>query len=250
LAWGYRHRWSGGATLAGLCLGLSQYFYSGNKISFFLLIYVIALLYRQDPDRRRMVIHLGKMAFTALVVAAPITLFALLQPDLYFLRARMVYGWQPAAIVEAVGDYDLWRYFWFQMGRSFGAYTTVPEITGFYGPGVPFLIGLSAPLFVIGALWTIWQRHWIPALWIATTTIFGGIMLTGAPSSSHFAVVIPAVCWLTAVPLGWLWQRGYWKIAIALLVVVMATDLFFYFGSYVPSGPRDLVNPMPGWPWP
>ena len=35
LAWGYRKNWSGGAVLSGLALGLSQYFYSGNKISFF-----------------------------------------------------------------------------------------------------------------------------------------------------------------------------------------------------------------------
>ena len=36
--WGWRRNWSGGAVLSGLALGLSQYFYSGNKIVFFLLL--------------------------------------------------------------------------------------------------------------------------------------------------------------------------------------------------------------------
>jgi len=179
---------------------------------------------------------------------APITLFALIQPDVFFNRSRVVFGWQSNAIITAVGDYKLADYLWQQIWRNFGAFTTVPEITGFYGPGVPFLIGVAAPLFVIGIMWSFWSRQWVPVLWILLTVFFGGILLTGAPSSSHYVVSIPAICWLTAVPLNWLWENGRWRLALFLLITIMITDLGFYFGIYVPGEPRDLVNQIPDWP--
>lgn len=247
--WGWQRQWSGGAVIAGLALGLSQYFYAGSKVGIFLLAYAVYVLYRRTPDQRRLLIHGGKLLVTAATVAAPIALFAMLMPEVYFQRSRIVFGWQYGAIIEAVGEYNLGQYLWQQIWRNAGAFTAVPEITGFYGPDVPFLIGLAAPLFVIGFLWSLWQHRWLPVLWVLLTILFGGIMLTGAPSSSHFVVVIPAICWLTAVPLGWLWQRGHWKTALLLLAAIMATDLIFYFGIYVLRPPRDLFNPMPPWPF-
>lgn len=249
-AWGYRRGWSGGAVLSGLALGLSFYFYAGNKISLFLLPLVMLMAYRQDPDRQRLLIHTGKLGLTAVAAGAPITLFALIQPQVFFARSRVVYAWQEPAIVDAVGQLDYGAYLWHQIWRNVGAFVAVPDITGFYGPGVPFLIGLAAPLFVIGLLWAIWKWQWVPVLWVLFTVIFGGIMLTGAPSSSHFVVVIPAICWLTAVPLNWLWQRDMEKLALVLLVAIMLTDALFYFAIYVPGSPRDLFNAMPPWPFP
>lgn len=249
-AWGYRRGWSGGAVLAGLALGLAQYFYGGNKISLFLLPAAMLLLYRQQPDRQKLMVHAGKLGLTAVAVGAPITLFALMEPDVYFARSRVVYAWQDAAIVDAVGRLDYGAYIWHQIWRNLGAFTTVPDITGFYGPGVPFLIGIAAPLFVIGFFWAVWRRHWVPVLWVLLTVFFGGVMLTGAPSSSHFVVVIPAICWLTAVPLNWLWENGMSKAALALLAAIMLTDALFYFAVYVPGNPRDLFNAIPPWPFP
>jgi hypothetical protein len=81
-------------------------------------------------------------------------------------------------------------------------------------------------------------------------TFFGGFLLTGAPSSSHYIGVIPAVCWLTAVPLGWLAGKGYWRLAVTGVFLIVATDLLFYFCIYVPSGPTDLIHAFPAGPWP
>ena len=248
--WGYRRDWSGGAVLSGIALGLSQYFYAGSKIVLFMLPFMLWMLYKELPDRRRMLIHVGKLSVTAVAVGAPITLFALLEPDTFFARSRVVFGWQPAVIIDAIGELNFVKYFWYQVWRNFGAYTSVPEITGFYGPGVPFLIGIAAPLFIIGLLWAIWKRQWMPILWVLFTTIFGGMLLGGAPSSSHYVAVIPAICWLTAVPINWVWQQRGWKLAMLLLIIIMLTDLIFYFGVYVPAGPRDLINQIPTWPFP
>ena len=146
------------------------------------------------------------------------------------------------------GRYDLLGYAGRQTWRALGAFTTVPDVTGFYGPGVPLVIGLAAPLFVVGFLWSAYKRRWIPVLWVLLTALLGGFMLTGAPSSSHYTVSIPAICWLIAVPLGWLVAHDRRRLALLALSIVIVTDLVFYFVIYVPGGPRDLFNPFPPWP--
>ena len=247
-AWGWHKNWSGGAVLAGLAAGFSQYFYGGSKIGLFLFPLVLFALYHRESDRRRLIIHGGKFLATALTVAAPILLFALLEPGLYLERARVVMGWTETAVVETIGEYNLLHYLGYQLWHNFGAFTSLADITGFYGPEVPFLIGLAAPLFVIGFFWTIWKRCYLPAAWVLLTMLFGGIMLTGAPSSSHYVVVIPAICWLVALPIAWLWEKDYKTIAMITLAAIMATDLYFYFLIYVPGKPRDLFNAMPPLP--
>lgn len=247
--WGWRRRWSGGAVLAGAALGFSQYFYAGSKIGVLLLAYLIWKLWRQEPDKQRLIVHVGKLLLVATCVAAPLVMFIVRDPAPYFERSDVVFGWKREVILEAMGGhYDLLGYAWRQAWRSLGAFTTVPDVTGFYGPGVPLVIGLAAPLFVAGFLWSTYKRRWIPVLWILLTVLLGGFMLTGAPSSSHYTVSIPAICWLIAVPLGWLMEHDRQRLALLALLIVMATDLAFYFAIYVPGGPRDLIHPFPPWP--
>jgi 4-amino-4-deoxy-L-arabinose transferase-like glycosyltransferase len=244
-AWGWQKNWSGAAVIAGLAAGLSQYFYLGSKVGLLLIILLMVALYSDERDMRRLLVHGGKFWVTAVTVAAPIGLFALLQPDIYFERARTVAGWQESVIISAIGEYDLPRYLGYQLWRNFGAFTSVPDITGFYGPAIPFLIGLAAPIFVIGFFWAIWKRQWLPVAWVLLSVIFGGVLISGAPSSSHLVVVIPAICWLVAMPLERLYQSGWRWPAVLALAAIMVTDLVFYFGLYVPSGPRDLINDIP-----
>ncbi|MEW5719919.1 MAG: glycosyltransferase family 39 protein, partial [Chloroflexota bacterium] len=195
--WGWKNRWSGGAVLAGLALGLSQYFYHGSKVGGFLLAFLIWWLWRQERDIDRLVVQVGKLALTAICVASPIVIFALLDPVPYFERASVVFAWSPTNIgIETRGTFDLVGYAWRQIWNSVGAFVAVPDVTGFYGPGVPFVIGVAAILFVTGLLWAIFKRHWVPALWILLTVVLGGFLVTGAPSSSHYVASIPAICWL------------------------------------------------------
>ncbi|MFN2135999.1 MAG: glycosyltransferase family 39 protein [Candidatus Promineifilaceae bacterium] len=244
-AWGWRKKWSGGAVIAGLAGGFSQYFYAGGRIGLLLLPLVALALYLKDKDRRRLLVHGGKLLVVFVTVAAPILIFAMRQPDIYFDRTRIVFGWQPEVITAAIGEYNLPAYLAYQLWRNFGAFTSVVDITGFYGPNVPFLIGLAAPLFIIGFFWAIWKKLYLPVAWVLLTVLLGGILISGAPSSSHFVVVIPAICWLVILPLHWLWQRGYQTLALAAIMAIMATDLYFYFFIYVPGSPRDLFNAMP-----
>jgi hypothetical protein len=136
-------------------------------------------------------------------------------------------------------------YGWQQLWRSVGAFTAVPDVTGFYDPGVPLLIGLAAPLFVIGLLWAPVKKRFLPVLWVLLTVFLGGFLLADPPGSSHYVVVIPAVCWLIAMPLEWLASIKRERLAVVLLTAVIAVDLYFYFVIYAPSPHRDLIHVFP-----
>src|SRR6185437_5624972 len=206
---------------------------------------------RQERDGRRALVYIAKTLAMAACIALPIAVFALRNPEVYFGRSREVFGWTHESMAIDIGEpVNVWAFAWYQLWHTVGAFTLVPEITGFYGPGIPFLIGAAAPLFVAGVFWAVDQGLVVPVLWIALTVLLGGIVLNGAPSSSHFAVSMPAICWLMAVPLDGLMQARRRNIALALILIIMATDLFFYFAIYVPSQPRDLTLPFPPLPIP
>lgn len=186
------------------------------------------------------------MALTALCIAAPLFLFALRDPVPFFDRSQMVWGWRPDTILMSVGDSSAYlEYGWRQLWRSVGAYTAVPDVTGFYGPGAPLLIGLAAPLFIIGLFWAVFKKRWIPVLWILLTTFLGGFLLSDPPGSSHYVVAIPAICWLAAHPIEWLASIGRERLATALVAAVITVDLYFYFVIYINSNPRDLIHVFP-----
>jgi 4-amino-4-deoxy-L-arabinose transferase-like glycosyltransferase len=245
-AWGWRRKWSGGAVLAGLGLGLSQYFYAGSRVAIFLIGLLILQLWRQEPDRRRLGVHLGKLTATTFCAAAPLGFFALFNPQIFFARVPQIMGWYPEAVRQVTGSVsDWWGYFWHQFAHAFGAYLFYPDVTGFYGPGTAFTFGVSAVAFGLGALWAIRTRRWLPLAWVLLTAFLGGFIMRGAPSSSHYVVSIPGIVWLVAIPLDALIARGWGRLALVALAAIMISDLIFYFGVYVPRGAPDLTAPFP-----
>ena len=252
-AWGWRKNWSGGAVLAGLAAGMSQYFYAGSKIGLLLIVFVIwdfwregrgQLRGRQQVHNRRLAIYTGQMLLMAAIVAAPIIFHALREPDVYFDRSQDVFAFTP----EILASDEMLSFAWDQILNSAGAMTAVPDRTGFYGPGVPLLFGMAAPLFAIGFFWALYKKRYLPALWVMLTIILGGFFMQHPPSSSHLVVIIPAVCWLMAIPLAWLVDRGRWRWAALIVAIIVITDLVFYFGYYVPGEPYDLIHAFPPWP--
>ena len=250
-AWGWKNRNSTGAALAGAALGFMLYFYQGGRVSIFLLLFVIVWLWWNDRDNRQLVLQVGKLAAVALCIALPLVLFALAEPEPFFDRLHTVFGWRPEVIQEITGSAtDYWQFFWYQLTRSVGAYTAYADITGFYGPATPLTIGLSMLLLPIGFGWAIFKRMWVPVVWLTLVTFFGGFLLAGAPSSSHYVTAIPAICWLIAIAIDLLNERGHPRLAVAVLAIVVITDLVFYFGIYLQSPSPDLSLPFPPMPPP
>jgi hypothetical protein len=107
------------------------------------------------------------------------------------------------------------------------------------------LFGIAAVLFIAGIGFAIYQKCWIPLLWLGLTTFFGGFLLGVANSSSHYVVAIPAICWLVALPLDWIWKKINARLAISLMILLILSDLYLYFVTYLNSPPRDFVFPFP-----
>jgi len=245
-AWGWKNRNSAGAALSGATLGFSQYFYQGGRLGVLLLAFVIVWLWWNDRDGQRLVIHLGKLAAVAVCIAGPLFLFALAEPDPFLARFKIVLGWQPEVIQQVTGSAtDYWQFFWYQLARSVGAYTAYTDITGFYRPQIPLTIGLSMIMLPIGFGWAIVKRMWVPVVWLTLATFFGGFLLGGAPSSSHYVIAIPAICWLIAIAIDLISEHGHPRVALAILVIIVLTDIIFYFGVYLSAPSTDLTLPFP-----
>ncbi len=244
-AYGWRKKWSGGAVLSGFAVGISQYFYPGAKLGIFLLAFLMIWLYRREKDKRRLLIFTGKLVFIAATIALPLFIFAIMNQEEFFRRAKEIYGWRKEYILIAVGTLDYWKHFKFQLLRSLGAFFIYPDGTGFYRPGVPFLFGLSPVLFMMGLIWSIIKKHWLPIVWIILTTIFAGMLIGVIPSSSHYVVSIPAIVWLIAIPLEWLYtqeNKNLFRLSIVILAILLITDIYFYIFVYLENNSTDLIH--------
>jgi hypothetical protein len=247
-AYGWRKKWSGGAVISGFALGMSQYFYPGARLGIFMLVFLIIWLYRKDPDRKSLLVFTGKLSIVAVTIAAPLLIYAIKKSDIFFQRMTVVFAWKEEYILQAVGTIDYWKFFQFQLIKSLGAFTGLPDMTGFYRPDVPFLFGLSAVLFTIGFFWAVIKKQWFPVIWIVLTFIFAGMLIFGVPSSSHYVISIPAIVWLIALPLEWLSTRnkkGLLVLSIVLLIIMLLTDFFFYFFVYLYNNNSDLIFELP-----
>jgi hypothetical protein len=246
-AWGWSRRWSGGAVLSGIALGMSQYFYAGSKIAVFLLPFVAYTLWREERDTRRLLVFGAKTLAVAAVIAAPILVFATRETAFYTERWNVVFFWNDTAssgfIPIGLGWWDALRD---QAFRALAGFTSFTDRTGFYRAGVPLVMGLAAPFFVAGIIWAIIQRQFIPVVWMGLTMAFGGFLVSATPSSSHYVPAIPAIAWLIALLLEGVWRHVRPWLAVVLLLAIVASDLAYYFGVYVPSGsPGDFNLPFP-----
>jgi len=248
--WGWREKWNGGAVLGGIALGLTAYFYAGGTIVILLLIYVFLDLWvknKSEIDRHQLLIYAGKMIATASAVAGPLIVFAICRSDLFVGRFRQLFVWTPENITLVTGNpANYLGFFWHQLIQAFGMFVATTDSTGFYAPGIPFLIGLAAPLFVAGFVWSIHIKQYTILLWFISVTILGGILVS--PGGSHLIAVIPVICWSTAITLDLLMQKGWKKWAYVMFIIILITELVFYFVIY-PSIPRGDMNlPLPPLP--
>ncbi|MBL8090385.1 MAG: glycosyltransferase family 39 protein [Anaerolineales bacterium] len=237
---GWRKNNDKGAIFAGLALGLSAYIYSGGYFVIFLLIFIFMQEWINTNNRFDLMKYTAKMLCLAFVVAAPLIVFAIRVPDFFFDRASVVNGWKAELIQPS-----FYEYLFSQLKKSFGAYNFYPEVTGFYAPNAPFLIAFASILFLIGIFFAIKQKKLFLLFWIFIVTILGGVMLNGTPASTHFIGVIPAICWVVAIPLDKLIEHGHIKWFYTFLALIIFMDLFFYFFIY-PSYPDSHLNvPFP-----
>jgi 4-amino-4-deoxy-L-arabinose transferase-like glycosyltransferase len=228
-AWGWKRNWSGGALLAGLALGFSQYFYVGSRVALLLVPCALYLLWKEDGDRRRLVLHSAKILAAAAVVALPLALFSIANPEHVLGRARMNYTWIPAELArQGTTPWTFLQAVVRQAWNTLAGLIVLPDTSAFYGPGIPFLPNLAGICFVGAIVWALSRRRFLPLAWVATTLFFAAFLIPGPPHSSHIIAAVPALMWLVAMVLADLARLGRPRLAWCLLALLMLTDLTAY----------------------
>jgi 4-amino-4-deoxy-L-arabinose transferase-like glycosyltransferase len=258
--------WSGWKTgdrrhylLGGLCLGVSQYFYTGARL---LLILVGCLMVYWLLTKRGKLweerVNLTAALLVAFAVCIPLALFATKHPDDYFARMNQLgiiqSGWlEREMIATGRGAPSL---FTEQIWRSALAFNYTIDPTFWYRPGIPLLRFWPSIFFVFGLAIAVAaskkSAEFILLLWFGGTVLFAGALLENPPSSQRYVIAAPAVCMLIALALVWMSRRlgrllgGSMRVwiggALCLATLFSFNDLRFYFSDYTPRSDLGGVN--------
>ncbi len=244
--------------VAGLALGLGQYFYvSVRVLPLLVLIWVVGLWWWQPRPWRRRLPDFVLSGYTAVLTILPLAIYfaghwAEFQAPLNRVTIigerldsmAIVEGLPPVVIVLR------------QMWLAALGFTQIP-LRLLYDPGVPLLMSFAASLFLLGVAWSFLRFDGRSALLFLP--LISVIFLSGfsqdPPASQRFILAMPAVAVLVARPLGLVggWLRLLWRggkvwvlggTAVVLLWLALV-DITFYFGdlygSYVLGGTNTVV---------
>ncbi len=236
---------------AGLVMGLGVYFYTGAR-----LLPVLTLVYAgYEWIRRRgrvaqLGLHLGLLALTLFIVAAPMLAYARAHPDQWNARINQVgivqSGWLVRE-VELTGK-GVPQLLAEQFLRAAGAFHLFRDRTVWYGADRPLLSFAAGILAVLGMAWAL--AHWrqrasfLLLTWFWAVIITAGMLTESPPSSQRLVIAGPAVAILVAwgleraVHLGGrilALPRAWERVALVLLIVSLgAANLRYYFYEFSP----------------
>lgn len=247
--------------LAGISIGLSQYFYSASRIvPLLMVIYVLlyAVANRQWIWRRGDLVLIAVL--TAFVVAFPVY-YSVYQDKERPLNPRL----QQVAIfetgdVEAALAENRWEDYWkYQFQHSYGAYVQRVDQSGFYGRyhglagwygAAPFLLGIALSL----------RRYYDPrwlilVIWVILAGLLGGVLLVDPPHFPRFVSVMPAMSILIGLGVVYIveiiqdtprrigfqyapyWDYAWFRtvILLAVISVLAVLNILDYTQGYLPK---------------
>lgn len=243
--------------VAGLALGLSQYFYTTSRLGLLiLLLWTLHLSVRSSKDAP-LLPGLTCTALIAASVAMPLVLLYAAHPDmLLFTSSRvsmLVPGWLTEA-AAALGTTPVglileqaWVTF---LGLS------VAELQGvYYGSGVPLLFGLSALLVWAGLAWALVHfrdpRGSLQWLTLVGTVVVGGLSIQ-APNAQRMLLLPPVLALAVACALEFAHEmalrrlpRGRYIMTLlltGLLLGSMLQNLRFFYLDYLPRERYGSLN--------
>ena len=245
--------------LAGLALGVSQYFYTGTRL---LLVLVGALLLTWLLTRRQQLweqrANLAAALLVVLAIGLPLALVSIQHPDDYMARINqsgiIQSGWlEREMAMTGRSALDL---FGEQLWRSALAFNYTLDPTFWYRPAIPLLRFWPSIFFVLGlgiAMIGVKKTpNYILLLWIGATILFAGALLENPPSSQRYVIAAPAACMLVALALNDLGRRirsllggrrDVWLAGVLSVAVLFSfNDLRFYFYDYTPRSDLGGLN--------
>lgn len=236
--------------IAGVSLGLTQYFYEGGRLFFFPLVFLWILagviFWRGWLRHRWRALLLT--AVLAIMVSLPFhitwwTIDETISPRLETVGVGRAY-WN-AVLTSDVGEGWL-TIIADQIARAFLVMISMPEQSVFYGGDMPFIMPLLLPFFLLGSM--ICAKNWrtpmvVLPIWVISTAMANGLLITNSAILTHFVVVLPALALITGLGIvrGWEFLRRLPVVkiipqyAIWLVVgIMMLAQMHYYFNIHTP----------------
>ncbi len=235
--------------LAGLSLGISQYFYSSSRtILIVILGWIILAAIFDRPRLKRAWLNLVFMFLVAGIIALPLAWFYVKHPNTFMEplnRVALTSQWLRQEVINTGSP--AWKIILKQIGLALGSYTYEP-LRAWYTPDVPLLRPFAAGLFLIGIILLFLRRQkWyiIPILlWLFVFMVIGGLS-ESTPAAQRYVAAAPVCALLVGFGLSEstailekVFEKGKrWIVIISiLLMAVLALDeLNFYFRVYTPN---------------
>ncbi len=248
LWYGWEHHRRNAYLLAGLALGLGQYFYPSTRMLLVFLVLWILLGLALDRARGRQEwVNLLLLLLTAMVVVLPLAWHYLEHPEAFLAplnRVGLTRAWliQEAHTSGRTVGQVLLRQVWL----GFGAFTYEP-LRAWYGPGYPILRPWPALFFLTGlVLLCLRAGRWRVLPLLLWLVLFGliGAFSESTPAAQRYIAAAPLCALLVGYGLsesitliGEFWEkgrRGLNVLAIVLIVFLTLDDAYFYFFVYTP----------------
>ena len=234
--------------LAGLSLGISQYFYSSSRTILVLILVWMILAAILDRTRLKHAwVNLICMFLVATVVALPLVWHYVKFPNTFvepMNRVALTSAWLRQQVI--IAGSPAWKIVLDQVGLALGSFTYAP-LRAWYTPDVPLLRPFAAGLFLIGIILLFLRKtkwHIIPImLWLLAFIVIGGLS-ESTPAAQRYVAAAPVCALLvgfglseSSIVLGdIIGKRKHWItfISIVLVAILAVDELFFYFYKFTP----------------
>lgn len=248
LAHGLKHRQQVDFALAGVMLGLSQYFYEGGRVLYPLLVVVflasILGLRRIQPVGLPLVRRLVLMLTVGFIVAMPVyyTLMALDKPFLHRFDTTGIGGSYHQRQVKNQSEQALVEHITWPLR----IYVNMPERSTFYGGETALVLAVAVPFFFLGIGYAVWQWRdpglLLLLLWVLATSA-GSMVLSTSAYAARYVVVFPALMLLVAIGLRYLTTLPLLspQIVYSLMGLALAfVQVDYYFNTHLDVYNRQL----------
>jgi hypothetical protein len=241
--------------LAGLGLGLSQYFYPSSRVLLVVVFggIIINGLFNRARLKRSLP-NILMMTMMMIVVFLPLAWYYLKHPVFYLeplARVSILGSWLENEI--QITGLPAWRILLKQLILGVQGFTYIP-LQSWYHPEVPFLRPLYAGFFMLGLMYLITRpkdsRTIALLIWLAVYVLVGGLS-ESTPASQRYIAAAPVCILIVAYGLSEtgnilerLWPKTTrWVTAGVLVIAILLTvdDANFYFNKYTPHTVEEFA---------
>ncbi len=255
LARGMKYNRRADWALAGVSLGLTQYWFEAGRLYFppLILIWLGILAIFNFGRLRSLKQGLGVFSIAALLIALP-TYYAALEhhslasPRLVASGLDFAY-WQNLLLHSPLNAVIT------RIAQPFLVFVHTPETSLYYAGNHPMILEALVPIFLLGAFFLVrWWRNPVNILllWLFSTAA-AGLLLQDSTEYPRFIIGYPSIAGLLAVGIYYVWAllvNGFARAGgerqwiawgtFVLVTMIATTQVNYYFGEHVPTLLREI----------